>query len=238
MLTIMCPYRNRPIMFEDFIEDYGRLYPDAIIYMVEQNDNEPFKRGQLANVMFNEIIKTQRELSNIAFIDNDLRLYDKLDFEGMLEINKVVTVPFDRIEIYDYISIGHYKPSSTKSYFLTGDQITGGITLFTKDMFIQCNGFSNVYIGWGCEDSDFMFRNPNAKHEHNTILHLEHRRKNVNKVLTRNLSILQKKRTNPEHDGYRQTAVKSVSGKQIKSNVFHYKFSHIGVVPDFKYRNY
>lgn len=238
MLSIFCPYRNRPVMFTDFIADYSKLYPEAMIYMIEQDDNTPFKRGQLANVMFNELVRTNCPLDNIAFIDNDLRLYDRLDFEGMLNRNQVVTVPFDRIETYEYISVGHYVPSSTKSYFLTGDQITGGITLFSKDMFVQCNGFSNVYVGWGCEDSDFMFRNPKAKHEHNTILHLEHKRKNVNKVLARNLSILQKRRTVPSFDGCVQTTFESVSSVQIRTNVFHYKFKYIGVVSDFKYKNY
>lgn len=239
MLSFFCPYRNRPIIFQDFIQDYATFYPDANIYMVEQNDDEPFKRGQSANIIFSELLKRGDPLENIVFVDIDLRLHDRIDFEGILEKNKAVTVPFDKIEVYDFIKVGYYMPSKIKSYFLTGDQIAGGLTLYTKDMFEACNGFSNVYVGWGCEDSDFLLRNGGVKHEKNTIIHLEHIRERRNHAcFARNSKILSKRRTNPEFDGYRQTTIQEVKRAQLSEHVFHYKMKHIGVVKDFRYVDY
>ena len=238
MLSIFCPYRNRPALIDDFIHDYSYLFPTAKIYIVEQADNQPFKRGQLANVIFNELLKLKEPLENIAFIDIDLRLSGFVDFEGMLERNKVVTVPFDKIELYDFKGLGKYEWTGQKSYFLEGNHLAGGITLYTKEIFEKCNGFSNVYVGWGCEDSDFLLRNPNHKHEHNTIIHLEHKRENVKKVLARNSNILQCKRSDPQKDGYRQTLVKESSCLKLSDQAYHYKVKNIGVTSDFEYMEY
>jgi len=232
MLSLFVPYRpNRQQILNDFIQSYCSFYPECFIYIIEQSDDDPFKRGQLANVMFNELVRKGENVENIAFVDIDLRLYDRIDFENLLAVNKT----FTKIDLCEFISIGEYTTSTTKPYFLTGTQLTGGITLFTKKMFEDCNGFSNVYVGWGCEDSDFLLRNPGYKHENNTIFHLEHKREKNHKTLNRNIQLL-KNRTDPSFDGYRQTTVQNTINIELLPNVFHYKFSNIGVIPNFKYK--
>ena len=37
-------------------------------------------------------------------------------------------------------------------------EYTGGVTAVTSDQFHSLNGFSNLYLGWGCEDEDFYVR--------------------------------------------------------------------------------
>jgi hypothetical protein len=238
MLSIFCPYRGRDFIFEDFIWFYSLMYPKATIYMIEQDDPDQFKRGQLANIAFNEIMRKQKPLENIAFIDIDLRPLVPIDFEEILKKNNTVTVPFDRIELYKFAGVGRYVPLDTPSYFLKGVQLTGGLTLFTRTLFEKCCGFSNVYIGWGCEDSDFILRNPNRKYEKNPLFHLEHHREVPKRIINRNSNILKFKRTNPLLDGYKQTKVERVEWVTLAERIFLCKVHNIGVVPGFQYMNY
>ena len=37
-------------------------------------------------------------------------------------------------------------------------EYTGGVAAVTRDQYQALNGFSNLYLGWGCEDEDFYIR--------------------------------------------------------------------------------
>ena len=37
-------------------------------------------------------------------------------------------------------------------------EYTGGVAAITSDQYQAINGFSNLYLGWGCEDEDFYVR--------------------------------------------------------------------------------
>lgn len=237
MLSIFCPYRGRESFFHDFIYSYSKLYPDACIYMAEQIDDDPFKRGQLANVLFNQVLKDGGRLETILFADVDLRLFERIEFEEMMDRNKTITVPFDKIELYDLIRTGLYKPCGKPSYFLSGNKLTGGLSVYSKEMFEKCCGFSNVYVGWGCEDSDFLLRFDRVAHEHNTIFHLEHPRERKNhSYINRNVAILDKKRTDPKFDGFGETIVRDIQRIELSPKIVHYKVSGIGTPEDFKYK--
>ena len=43
-------------------------------------------------------------------------------------------------------------------YQLFMPEYTGGVAAITAGQFRAINGFSNLYIGWGCEDEDFYIR--------------------------------------------------------------------------------
>ena len=38
---------------------------------------------------------------------------------------------------------------------------TGGVIAIREDVYVKCNGFSNLYFGWGGEDDDFGYRYDN-----------------------------------------------------------------------------
>ena len=37
-------------------------------------------------------------------------------------------------------------------------EYTGGVAAVTRDQYSALGGFSNMYLGWGCEDEDFYVR--------------------------------------------------------------------------------
>ena len=43
-------------------------------------------------------------------------------------------------------------------YQLFMPEYTGGVAALSSQQFRAINGFSNLYIGWGCEDEDFYIR--------------------------------------------------------------------------------
>ena len=47
-------------------------------------------------------------------------------------------------------------------YNLFMPEYTGGVSAITASQYEAANGFSNMYMGWGCEDEDFYVRVVNA----------------------------------------------------------------------------
>lgn len=234
MLNIFCPYRNREKIYEDFIDHYKSFFPDSRIFMLEQADNRRFRRGQLMNVGFKELTARGFDFTKMLFVDLDIRLKYPIPFEAYLDINKKVVIPFNELILCNYHSIGKYVPTKQNSYFLNAPD--GGVTLFTKDMFERCNGFSNLYIGWGREDSDFVRRNQIIRIP-NEMIHLEHERNGEWKTLEfkRNDDNF-KSGSISELDGFRQTT-SEFNFHEIKADVFHCKISNIFVRPDYAYIN-
>jgi len=234
MLSIFCPYRNRKEFFDDFIDHYRNYYPASNIYMLEQKDNALFKRGQLMNVAFSNLLKMGVYLDNILFVDVDIRLKYRIRFEELLQQNSTVVIPFNHLDLYQLVKTGEYQELNQKSYFL--DTPDGGATLFDKDMFSKCNGFSNMYIGWGREDSDFVRRNKVVRVP-NTMLHLEHPRNNEWKS-----AAFKKNDTNfklgsvAAFDGYRQSTG-DFNMEPIEECIFHCTIKNIGVIKEYKYKS-
>jgi len=234
MLSIFCPWRGRLHLVNDFVNHYALQYPNARIYMLEQSDTTLFKRGQLMNVAFNNLTKLNEPLDNILFIDLDIRLVSKINFEHLLATHKTVTIPYNTLLLYNYDKTGAYVPAKKKSYFL--DTPDGGVTLFTVDMFKKCNGFSNLYIGWGREDSDFVRRNAVTRLA-GSLIHLEHERNqewlkkefeinNDNFVSHCDFTL----------DGFAQTTA-DFTIKKIQSNIYHCKIKNISVSDNYIYKN-
>lgn len=234
MLNIFCPYRNRKSFFEDFKVHYRKHYPRARIYMLEQADDSLFKRGQLMNVAFNHLERLFLPTDTMLFIDVDIRLKYRIDFEELIRLHRSVVIPFNKLDLYGFKGVGNYVCLNRPTYFLSTPD--GGVTLFTKDIYQQCNGFSNLYIGWGREDSDFVRRNKVVRLP-NEMIHLEHERHNewntdAFKKNDRNF----KKGTNPTQDGTKQTTGKFIMWEPAK-NIFHCQISNISVVSDFAYKS-
>ena len=234
MLSIFCPYRSRPKLYKDFIMHYKTHYPAAKIYMLEQDDVKKFKRGQLMNAGFKYLMQMGIFLDDILFVDVDIRLEYTIDFQGILEQHKTVVIPFNHLSLYDFVAIGKYKKIDKPTYFLSNPD--GGVTLFKRDMFLKCNGFSNLYIGWGREDSDFVRRNTITRVP-NKMIHLEHERGGEWKSPTfqTNMKLFDEK-FNYILDGFRQTTAK-VYMQKIEIDVYNLKIQDIDVTSDYAYKS-
>lgn len=234
MLSIFCPYRGRKTFYDDFIVHYRNAYPTAKIYMLEQADDTAFKRGQLMNTAYNNLATAEIPMENMLFIDVDIRLLYPIDFEGLLAKHKTIVIPFNQLCLCEFQRIGKYMRTNKPSYFLNAPD--GGVTLFTSDMFWECNGFSNLYIGWGREDSDFV-RRGNITRVPNEMIHLEHARhsewkSDAFKRNDANFKLVSKKML----DGRLQTTC-DWSMVEIKSGIFHCRISNISVINDYVYKN-
>lgn len=232
MLHIFCPYRDRPKLYTDFIAHFREYYPDACICMLEQYDSKKFKRGQLMNAGFKYFMQNSIFLENIAFVDVDIRLKYKIGFEELLSTHKTIIIPFNHLSLYEFKSIGVYQDLQQPTYFLSNPD--GGVTLFTRDMFLKCNGFSNLYVGWGREDSDFVRRNTVTRIA-NDMIHLEHRRDGEWKsdAFKTNMKQFDLK-LDYILDGFRQTTAK-VLMENVGENVYNLKIKDISVVKGYAY---
>ncbi|XP_014205395.1 beta-1,4-galactosyltransferase 1 [Copidosoma floridanum] len=143
-VAIILPYRNRQIqllIFLNYIHPFLQLQNlDYRIFVVEQTSDKEFNRAKLFNVGFVEASKT----SNFhCFIFQDIDL-----------------IPQNLRNIYACTKLPRHMSSSVNTfrYNLPYTGLFGGAIAITKHLFLQVNGFSNVYFGWGAEDDDFYNR--------------------------------------------------------------------------------
>ena len=138
-LAIVVPYRDRAEHLETFVpymETYLKLQgiEDFKILIVEQADTKPFNRGKLLNVGYNSI-----EAEYYVFHDIDM-LPITADYSGCVHPTHLVS------------SATQFKKGIPyETYF-------GGVTMFSSVDFLQINGFSNEFWGWGSEDDDLIMR--------------------------------------------------------------------------------
>lgn len=145
-VAIIVPYRDRqqhlavflnhmhPFLMKQQIE-YG-------IFIIEQEGNKDFNRAKLMNVGF---IESQRLEAGgwMCFIFHDIDLLP-LDTRNMYTCPKQPR---------------HMSASIDKLNFkLPYEDIFGGVSALTLEQFINVNGFSNKYWGWGGEDDDMFYR--------------------------------------------------------------------------------
>ena len=138
-LAIVVPYRDRAEHLETFVpymETYLKLQgiQDFKILIVEQADNKPFNRGKLLNVGYNSV-----QADYYVFHDIDM-LPITADYSGCLHPTHLVSSATQFAKGIPY-----------ETYF-------GGVTMFPSVDFLQINGFSNEFWGWGSEDDDLIMR--------------------------------------------------------------------------------
>lgn len=144
-LGIIVPYRDRPKQLRELIRELSKflLYRNpSVTYetiVVNQQDIKKFNRGKLLNIGFLEAVK--RGCDYVIFHDVDM-----IPTEGSYKYRKY---PVQLANTFEFTA--DFKRTITKDYF-------GGVTLFPVKDFIQINGYSNKYRGWGFEDNDLLFR--------------------------------------------------------------------------------
>jgi hypothetical protein len=143
-LSIVIPYRNReehmaifvPHM-EKFLYDRGILrFRIRLIEQAATQEEQPFNRAKLLNVGF-DIDKDWADY--FCFHDVDM-IPTEADYSYVNEPTHMAT---------ECSQFGYQLPYG--GYF-------GGVTMFNKQDFMEVNGYSNLYWGWGAEDDDMMLR--------------------------------------------------------------------------------
>lgn len=145
-VAIVVPYRNRAEHLKIFVH-YMHLYlvnQNAInyqLFIVEQNDSLPFNRGNLLNIGFHEAQRIDPSFNCFIFHDVDI-------------------LPSNLKQLYTCSDIPrHMCPYLDKfRYVLSYPNLFGGVISIKPEHFVQANGYSNAYSGWGGEDDDFYKR--------------------------------------------------------------------------------
>jgi hypothetical protein len=154
---IFC-YRDRETHLNITIPRIRELYPDCEIIVVEQNDNEKFRRANLFN------IGAQKATGDLLiFHDIDYYPVDVLYYEGDTDVylpvrratftyNDLTPKPLEEVPG----GYRHFREAVDDDFF-------GAVEVFKRDAFFKINGFSTKFVGWGFEDADL--RNRIAAHE-------------------------------------------------------------------------
>nr|CAH8872548.1 unnamed protein product [Trichobilharzia regenti]CAH8872550.1 unnamed protein product [Trichobilharzia regenti]CAH8872552.1 unnamed protein product [Trichobilharzia regenti] len=148
--AIIIPYRNR--------DEHLRIVTNHLhafirhqkipytIFVIEQTGKTKFNRGALLNAGFLEVSKLQ-EYS--CFILHDV---DKLPED-------------DRLTYTCNSRPTHFSSAlSQNDYKVLYRDFFGGVVAFTREQFLEINGFSNLYEGWGGEDDDLLTRVSQSKY--------------------------------------------------------------------------
>ena len=136
--TFIIPYRNREQHLNAFLPNIKRyLYKVGIlnyeIIIVEQAEGKPFNRGKVLNV-------------GAKLATGDYLIMHDVD---MLPL----TVD------YKYSKCAHIASQVRQfKYRMPYPDYFGGVTIFDKQLFIDINGYSNEFWGWGAEDDECLLR--------------------------------------------------------------------------------
>lgn len=157
-LSIIVPFRDRYENLKEFIP-YMNEYLSSrcisfAIFIINQNNSNLFNKGALLNI-------------GVHLLDGSFD-YIVLQDIDQLPITGDYTYTNSQIHISPYLGhLGYRLPScvcpdenaqNCRCGAFENDQLYGGAIKTTKDMYIQINGYSNKYEGWGGEDDDFAIR--------------------------------------------------------------------------------
>uniref|UniRef100_A0A1A7YSM1 Beta-1,4-galactosyltransferase n=1 Tax=Iconisemion striatum TaxID=60296 RepID=A0A1A7YSM1_9TELE len=143
-VAILIPHRNRErhllYLLHHLHPFLQRQQLHYAIYVIHQAGDATFNRAKLLNVGYLEALK---DYSWDCFIFHDVDLVPENDH------NLYVCDKQPKHMVVGRNATG-YK-LRYKGYF-------GGVTAMTRDQFLDVNGFSNSYWGWGGEDDDLRIR--------------------------------------------------------------------------------
>lgn len=145
-VAIIIPYRSRPEQLRLFLT---YMIPMLIrqeiifkIYIIEQFGSTTFNRARLLNAGF-DIANKEHNWDCFMFHDVDLIAENDNNLYHCQENG----IP------------KHYLRAWSKyNYLLRYPRFFGGVVQITKKVYLDSNGHSNEYWGWGGEDDDFYER--------------------------------------------------------------------------------
>lgn len=155
-ISIIVCYRDREEHLERFVPHIRKAFADVPheIIIVEQDDDEKFRRGQLLNDGVRYARYDRVALHDVDYLPESLEPYFG-DTDVVLPVGKVIfteddgqtPLPIDQVpEGYRHFRDG------------VDDDFYGGVIVFNRDRFIHINGFNTLYQGWGKEDEDLRNR--------------------------------------------------------------------------------
>lgn len=142
-VAILVTYRNRQKqldVFAPYMHDFLRKQNIHYkLYVIEQQDDSPFNKGLLYNIG-----------ARIAIEDK----------YPCLILHDVDLLPLDEANIYACMSAPRHMSASIDKFrfVLPYYQLVGGVLAIRSDQYVNVDGFSNQYLGWGGEDDDFANR--------------------------------------------------------------------------------
>lgn len=204
------------------------------IIVIEQNDDNIFKKGQLYNIA---LLLTNTMF--VAMCDNDIIHFKPIELlSEYYKTNK----PFLGFRDISQITLVDGKEIITSTTMNPNG--AGGFLFAKKEDFMRINGYSNLFLGWGCEDNEVSCRlcgdnnrKPSVRHLNNTLGHITHKKRNFEKIYNRNKKIFySRKNRDILKDGLKQTTFELIS-KETRENVTYIYVKNIGVCEDFAYKN-
>ena len=142
-IVIIIPYRDRAVHYKKIMDHLPSIQRDnwnLHTILVEQDDNEHFKRAWLLNVGITEASKRYPTSSCIVTHDVDMIADSKVDYSWCEKPTQICS------ELSCFKNSVPYKNSA------------GGVVQATLDDWKKINGFTNTAIGWGGEDDDLYHR--------------------------------------------------------------------------------
>lgn len=143
-VAIVIPFRNRhkhlPVLISHLHPILQRQQLHYRIFVVQQDSEFAFNKGQLMNAGVHEILKiypfTCLVLHDVDMIPQD----DRMDYacaESPMHISSALD-KFNYTNLYE--------------------DLFGGVVSFTTKDYIEINGFSNLFWSWGGEDDNMYQR--------------------------------------------------------------------------------
>lgn len=215
-VAIIVAYRNRQRQLDIFLPYmHNFLRKQNIhyrIYLVEQQDEKIFNKGILYNVGAKVAIR------------------DKFP---CLILHDVDLLPLDESNLYVCANEPRHMSASIDKFrfVLPYDYLVGGVLALKSEHYIQVNGLSNRFEGWGGEDDDFSWRLSSQKinvirypREMSRYTMLRHPQERKN---TRRRTVMKENQRDPAtivKDGLTSTRYTSMRVNN------HRLFTHVGVV--------
>ncbi|XP_041978112.1 beta-1,4-N-acetylgalactosaminyltransferase bre-4-like [Aricia agestis] len=142
-VALLVTYRNRQNQLDVFVPYmHNFLRKQNIhykIYVIEQEDDKPWNKGKLYN------------------IGAKYAIADKFP---CLILHDVDLLPLDESNLYACLGQPRHMSASIDKFrfVLPYDTLVGGVLAISSDQYVQINGFSNRFNGWGGEDDDLAAR--------------------------------------------------------------------------------
>lgn len=142
--ALIIPYRDREEHLKILLSVLTKKYSSGLdIIVIHQDDNLPFNRGFL----FNVVLDFYQKYNYYIFHDVDLIPTDIVDY---LQPFPVPT------HLSCYCEQFNYRLLDDKDY--KSSHMFGGVVAMSRDHFLHIGGYCDKYFGWGYEDNDLFRR--------------------------------------------------------------------------------